>query len=467
MVSKTKIIASFLVLVSVFFLSGCGLRKSTNPGYKIKLEVWGLFDDSDAFREIFQNYREANKEVADIEYKKLTPETYKKELVEALAAGQGPDIFLVQNTWILNMEDTLAPAPSDVISQQKFTADFVDVAANDFIDQGKIYAAPLSIDSLGLYYNKDIFNQAGITTPPKTWDDFIADAGKLTKFDSTGQITQSGTALGTARNINRASDILMLLMLQNGTKMINDNGKEATFASLAQSNGKSVFPGENALSFYTQFARNSSSYYSWNPKLHYSLDAFSEGTVAMMLNYSWQTETIASKSPKLNFAVAPVPQLSNAPAVNYANYWGFGVAKTKGASNGKGSSSAVSNDVRITEAWKFLKYLTAKPEGNLQATRNVAGKEVVVNSDFDPAADYLEKVKKPAARRDLIETQKSDPILGVFAQQNLIAKSWRQNDPEAVENIFLDMIEQVNRGQASTSEAIDSAEAKVTQTMRK
>ena len=92
---------------------------------------------------------------------------------------------------------------------------------------------------------------------------------------------------------------------------------------------------------------------------------------------------------------------------------------------------------------------------------------MVTNSNFDPAADYLEKVKKPAARKDLIEIQKTDLTLGVFAMQNLFAKSWYQVDPEAVENIFLDTIEQVNRGQATLSEAIGSAEAKVTQTMRR
>lgn len=467
MSNKIKFISSFLVIASLFFLSGCGLRKSDKPSYQVKLEVWGLFDDSDAFREIFQNYRNLNKAVSEIEYRKLAPENYKKELIEAMAAGQGPDIFLIHNTWVPGMEDVLVPAPFEALSLQKFNADFVDVAVADFVDQDKIYAVPLSVDSVGLYYNKDIFNQAGISSPPMNWEEFITDARELTKFDSLGQIVQSGAAIGTSRNINRASDIMSLLMLQNKTEMVNDGKNEANFAGLMQGEGGSVFPGENALNFYTQFARNGSSFYSWNSKLHNSLDAFSEGTVAMMLNYSWQIETIKAKSPKLNFAVAPVPQLSGSKAVNFANYWGYGVAKSKGSSAAGKPSVTVSNNIRVLEAWKFLKYLTAKPEGEMSITRTVAGKEVVTNSNFDPAGSYLEKVKKPAARRDLIEAQKSDPMLGIFAQQNLIAKSWYQVDPEAVENIFLDMIDQVNRGQGSASEAIKSAESKVTQTMRK
>lgn len=466
--NKIKFISSFLVIGSMLFLSGCGLRKSNKPSYQVNLEIWGLFDDSDVFREIFQNYRDLNKAVSEIEYRKLTPENYKKELIEAMAAGHGPDIFLIHNTWLPGMENLLAAAPSDVLSLQKFNADFVDVAAADFVDQEKIYAVPLSVDSIGLYYNKDIFNQAGISSPPRNWEDFITNARELTKFDSSGQIIQSGAAMGASKNINRASDVLSLLMLQNKTEMVNDGKNEANFAGLAQGAGGSVFPGENALSFYTQFARNGSSFYSWNNStLHNSLDAFSEGTVAMMLNYSWQIETIKSKSPKLNFSVAPIPQLSGSQVVNFANYWGYGVAKSKGSSATGRSSVAVSNDIRVMEAWKFLKYLAAKPEGEMSITRNVAGKEVVTDSNFDPAESYLEKVKKPAARRDLIDSQKSDPMLGVFAQQNLIAKSWYQVDPEAVENIFLDMIDRVNRGQASASEAIKSAEAKVTQTMRK
>jgi hypothetical protein len=81
---------------------------------------------------------------------------------------------------------------------------------------------------------------------------------------------------------------------------------------------------------------------------------------------------------------------------------------------------------------------------------------------MDPAEQYLEKTKKPAARFDLIEKQKSDPILAPFAVGNLIAKSWRQpTDAEEVEKIIADAIDGVNVGKYSLGEAVRLIESRV------
>jgi maltose-binding protein MalE len=83
------------------------------------------------------------------------------------------------------------------------------------------------------------------------------------------------------------------------------------------SDGNVFQAGEQALSFYTQFAKLSTSTtginqaYTWNSRQHYSTDAFAEGSVAMMFNYSWQMAEIKNKNPKLNFSIASVPQINN------------------------------------------------------------------------------------------------------------------------------------------------------------
>ncbi|MFA6383641.1 MAG: extracellular solute-binding protein [Parcubacteria group bacterium] len=455
-INKFHIAGVFLVIIALIFLSGCGLKPTPEKRYPIKLEIWGLFDDSDTFLGTFEAYQKSNPNVLSISYKKLSPDTYKKELVEALASGQGPDIFLIQNTWLPSFMDKITPVTADILTEQKFRSDFVDVVAADFIDQGKIYAVPLSVDTLGLYYNKDLFNQAGITSPPATWDDFAEDVKKLTKIDGIGRIQQAGAAIGTAYNINRSTDVLTLLMLQNGTKMTDDRQSRALFdqgGGKRDSNGKSVIPGLETLNFYTQFAK-AGTFYTWNKEMHYSTDAFSENNLAMMLNYSWQIPTIRNKAPKLNFAVAPIPQLNPSTPINFPNYWGFAVAKNKAESSVTSGSQKVQvpDAVRVAEAWNFLKFLAAKPGAT----------EV---SAFDAAADYAQKTNKPAARRDLIEKQKTDTDIGVFAQGNLIAKDWREVDPIAIESIFASMIDSVNSGSATSMDALKSASAQVTQLM--
>jgi len=459
---KFKPAVSFFLILGVLALSGCGCKESNPKKYRINLEVWGFADDSSVFPEIFENYKKINSNIESIEYKKLSADTYEKELIEAMAAGQGPDVFLLHNTWLPKFQDKIVSAPQEVLNEQKLRKDFVDVVADDFLSDGKVWAAPLSVDCLGLYYNKDLFNAASITAPPKNWSEFITDVEKLTKIEGNGQISRSGAALGTAYNINRSTDILSMLMLQSGTKMVADDGS-INFNQIQMVNGKMISSGENALTFYTDFARSGSSKYSWNRDMHYSIDAFSEGNLGMMFNYSWHVDTIKSKSPKLNFAAVSIPQFAEGIPVNYANYWAYGVAKNKISAK---NSTNVTNDIRAEEAWKFLAYLATKSETPIEIKRSVAGTTQTANSNYDPASVYAKNTGKPAARRDLIEIQKSDPKIGAFAEGNLIAKSWRQVDPEAIETIFSEMIDKVNRGQLTVHEALETAAARAGQLIR-
>ena len=458
---KLRLFGILAAFSAIFFIAGCGLRATPPKRYPIKLEVWGLFDDSDAFSAAIGAYQKANPNVTGINYKKLTPDTYQKDLLDALASGQGPDIILIQNTWLPSFEDKIVPVTPDILTEQNYRAEFPDVVANDFIDQGKIYATPLSVDSLALYYNKDLFNQAGITAPPASWNDFTTEAKQLTKIDGTGNITQSGAALGTAYNIKRSTDILNLLMMQENTPMLDDRQSRANFdqGSVSASNGNASYPGVAALTFYTNFAKTNSSFYSWNPNMHYSLDAFSEGTLAMMLDYSWDISTIRNKAPKLNFTIAPVPQLNPAAPVNFPNYWAFAVAKNKTSAmpvSGSQQPVQIPNTVRAAEAWSFLKYLTDKP---------VAAAGQNPSTVFDPAADFLKKTGHPAARKDLIEKQKTDVDLGAFAAGNLVAKDWKEVNPPAIETIFASMIDSVNKGSMSVNDALKAAAAQVSQLM--
>lgn len=470
---QAKTILAFLAISSLFLFSGCGLKQN-NPQYRVDLEIWGVFDSSDTLEKITHEYKKINPYVGEIKYRKFTVDSYKNDLVNALASGQGPDIFWIGNAWLPSFGDKVEPAPDWLLGEKEFRDNFVDVAADDFLADKKIYAVPLSVDSLALYYNKDILNSEGITRPPQTWEEFNDDVRRLTKIDQNDNITQAGAAIGTAYNINRSTDLLTLLMLQDGAQMTNDNATEATFDKPLDVGGKTVRAGENALDFYTQFAKRNSSVYTWNPRMHYSIDAFYEGTAAMMINYSWQYATIKNKNSKLNFAVAPVPQLSSNSPVNYANYWGLAVAKnkilsdllkTKTSENGLNDGNY--NKLRLHEAWQFLKYLTLKNNGSVTLYNGLSGTNAAFPVANDPAEVYIKETGKPAARRDLIEKQKNDPILSPFAYGNLIAKSWYEAQPDAIEQILAETIDSVNLGKSTVYESLKLAASRVTQLMRK
>lgn len=465
MKKKYKVISLLVVMVSSLIFSGCGQQ---TQGYKVNLEVWGLYDDSAVYGELINQYKKLNPYVGEIKYRKFTADTYKQDLLEAFAAGQGPDIFLIHNTWLPSFENKLESAPKEITNLQEMQKNFPEVVSDDFVSQGKIYAYPLSVDSLVLYYNKDILNAAGIAQPPRNWKDFNDAVQKTTIINNVGNIIQAGAALGTGKNVNRSSDILSLLMLQNGAEMTNSNNSAATFdEGVIGTSGDTLKAGENALAYYSQFAKLTAPTYTWNQRQPNSMDAFYGGRLAMTFNYSYQIQNIKAANPKLNYGIAPLPQLSLEKPVSYANYWAFAVSKNKvvqpTSTNGQQQAEApVPNALRVHEAWQFLRFLTVNHGGSLHLVNGITKKTADFPITIDPATEYLKKTYKPAARRDLIEQQKTDPVLGPFASGNLIAKSWYQADPDAVDQIFTDMIDSVNRGDIQISQALNLATNRVT-----
>lgn len=427
---------ALMVLVAFVFI----LRNSFSSGTTASatLEVWGVFDDRIAFNDAVMAFEKANKNIK-VHYTMLTPQGYEQAVVDALAAGQGPDVWMMHNTWLPKHINKIQPMPASIagskvplMTVRQFKDTFVDGAASDLVNGDRIYGLPLYVDTLALYYNKDMFASVGIAQAPETWTEFMDDVKKITTYDASRNITRSGAALGTARNINRATDILMMLMLQSGVQMTDADNLQATFSRSVD--GQNV--GERALEFYTDFANkgrgagdNGKEVYSWDDSMHYSVDAFVAGETAMMINYAHQIPVLRAAAARLNWALASVPQASTVDSRTYANYWPLVVSL-----NTKNSDAA----------WQFALYMTAG----------------------DGTVPYLNAAARPTARRDLIDQQKTDPDLGVFAEQALTARSWFQVDNAAIETIFSDMIDAINLGGKSFQEAIRTAEAKVSVLMQ-
>jgi len=398
------------------------------------LVVWGVYDEQEVFNEQITEYTKLNKGIV-IKYEKKNPATYEEDLIRAFAENKAPDIWMMHNTWLPKYKILINELPDalskEILPFESFKNSFVDVVEKDLSENSKIYGLPLYVDTLAMFYNKDFFNSEGIVSPPQTWDELVEDMDLLSKKDQWGQITRVGVAMGTAENINRATDILNLLMLQNGTRMISDDKKKATFSESVRLNEKSYYPGQEALRFYTDFSNPSKRTYTWNRQMRYSIDAFIEGKTVIMFNYSHQIPIIKARAPYLNFGIAPMPQVKDRNFdINYANYWAFTVSK---------KDKSVENERIAQEAWKFINFLTQQTNSK----------------------KYLEKTKKPTARKDLIDWQRNDLELGVFAKQSLTAQSWYQIDNLKIEKIFTDAIDSIVLGSATVERAIDVAASQV------
>ena len=280
---KTKISILFLICV-IFLTSGFGCTNSIDKYTQkkmqpITLNYWRVWDESDDFAEIINKYEGMHSNI-HINYRKLRYSEFQKELLEALAVDRGPDMLSVHNTWIREYKNKewISPMPEKItmiypkvkgkikqeviydkkiiktITPLKLKNSFIDTVYNDVVIDNKIFGLPMFVDTMVMYYNRDLFNNAGITSIPKLWDiEFQQAVKKMTKQNSRGEIIQSGVALGGSKNIERSTDILSILMMQSGAIM--QEGNQIKFHQKPSAfKDRSYAPGADALRFYTDFS---------------------------------------------------------------------------------------------------------------------------------------------------------------------------------------------------------------------
>lgn len=461
---RTRLAAFFLLASLVVSGQGCfapGVATAPASSKPITLTVWRVLDDGDAFDEIIAGYRALHPNVT-VNYRKLRLEEYEQELLNAFAEDRGPDILSIHDTWIRAYQSKLLPAPASVkmafreiqglqknqvwvektlpvMNAAQVRSQFVDQVGRDVVVRGpssdpkqglvdQVWGLPLAMDTLALYYNKDVLNAAGIPTPAQSWIEFQDHVKRMTKYDAQGKLRQPAAGIGTSRNVERSFDIVSLLMMQNGAVMADANGLP-TFNKTPTNLQRDVPPAVEALTFYTDFANPSKEVFTWDDSQPNSYDAFVAGKTGYFFGYAYHLQRIKAQAPKLNFGVTNIPQIDPAAKVNYANYW----------------VEAVSKKTKSPDAaWDFVQF----------------------EANADHVSSYLTKTTKPTALRSLVNGQLSDPDLGIFAAQVLTAKSWYQGvNIAATEAAFNEMIDSTLQG-APPDRAVNLAAQTVAQTIR-
>lgn len=448
-----------LVILAAISLSGAVCKGGSSAAkdklaQPVALVWWGVNSNSAATNEIINDYKNLHPNIS-VNYRQFRPEEFETALLRALAAQKGPDIITLPNSSLRAWQDYLEPLPPTITlpfiqmtgfikkepeavlqTGNTMTLDalretFVDVVPQDVIIDNKIYGLPLNLDTLIVYYNRDLLNAAGFAQPPATWTEFKEAVEKITRINKQGRLLQNGVAMGEADNVTYAADILTALMLQNGTQMTDPSGTRATFNQQTQQGGEAYSPGADAVRFYTDFANPSKETYSWSREEPQVLKAFASGKLGFMFGYWRDYNTIKTQTPGINLNVANFPQIDNTTRPTYyANYFVQAVTK---------------QSKYLNEAWGLLHFVARAEE----------------------AEKYLNSAKQPSAHRQFYQTQTQDQELALPAKQLLTAKSWYHGfNPKEAEKTMLELIRQVNSG-TTISQALEFAAQKVTQTLFK
>lgn len=440
------------LLIVIFALLVIGLIIAVLFGKNLKsitaspttLTYWGVFEPSSVFQQVIADYEKANPKVK-INYSQENLKSYRERLQAALSRGEGPDIFRMHQTWVPMLGNYLSSIPATVYDAATFEKTFYSSAKNSLARQGQYVGIPLEYDGLSLFYNEDLFRSRG-QTPPKTWGELKTAACKLTSKDSNGRITTAGVAMGLTSNVDHWSDILGLMLLQNGADLKNP-GFCTKESGEAVSSGE-ICLGRDALTFFTVFTSSQACQDEgldigpvWDDLMPNSTYAFASGNVAMYFGPSWRVFDIKQINPNLNFKIVSMPQLEG-KNIAWSSFWVEAVSK---------------NSKNQVAAWQFLKYLSSK-----EVMQKLYQTETALRNYFG----------EPYSRTDMAAMLSGQPYVSTFIEQAKIAQSWYLSSNTGDNGIndqiikyYSDAVNAVNKGTDAIS-ALNTVGQGVSQVLR-
>ena len=272
------------------------------------------------------------------------PGDYPTKMRANVASGTVPDVFYLQpgmSSEYIGSGKLLNLSPYMARDGVK-ASDYYSALTNPFVcTSGQVYGLPKDWSSLGVFYNKQMFQAAGLSAPTAswTWDDLKADAQKLTKNPGT---PNSVYGIVLSADASRWGAFL----LANGGSVLNKGGTQATFNDQT---------GVSALDYYASFLKNKTGALPTTVGAPWNGDAFGKQRAAMVIEGSWLIPYMTTTYPNVQYGISPLPMAPNGKRADltFTNAW-----------------SASSSTKHPEAAWELVKYMTGS---TVQASQLNAG----------------------------------------------------------------------------------------------
>jgi multiple sugar transport system substrate-binding protein len=268
-------------------------------------------------------FEEAN---PDIDVELLIAPDYGTQLQTAFASGDYPEVFTVGQFDFPTLVDSgvIANGSEQIEAQD----DIYPGLAEAFSVDGELYCAPKDFSTLGLLYNKDLFDAAGVEYPTAdwTWDDFQAAAEALTADDVVG--------VSIAPDRNR----WLALFYGNGATIFDADGNPTFNTPEAVA----------SLDFYTNLITSGVANTPANLNSGWNGEAFGQGKAAMTIEGNWAIGYLNETFPDINWGVAEIPAAPGMDAhstLTFTECWAV---------------AANATDAKAEAAWKLVNYMTGE-----------------------------------------------------------------------------------------------------------
>ena len=370
---------------------------------QIELTYW-QYDFSTRVEAMNQLIEQFNAENPDIV---VTQETfpydaYQQRVAAATAAGEGPDVVQLFYGWTAAWQRAgyVEPIPQEHISHDWIEEYFIPMAESGKVGD-EYYGLPTAVRALGLFYNKDLFEEVGLDpeSPPTTWDAFVEAAEALTI--KRGPLYQR---IGYGFGGQDHHLIRTVLTNQLGTPPYSEDGTEVLY-------GGEI--GAQALGTWTSWQlENEIGELEFVPGTSGYREGFhTQENIAMIIDGSFAIGQVRNNA-QFEWGVAELPTFDNGVQANFGSYWMNGV-----------TPKAYESPERLEAAARFIEFVTSE----------------------DAMLLWLETVGELPAAASLVADPEltADPVNGPFIAGLAYAEATKFVDEGAQRQIMLDAYNRV------------------------
>ncbi len=224
----------------------------------------------------------------------FTWEEGRQKIADMVAQGKPPTLARVATRWIPEYVAAGLLEPVDGYMTTEFRSQFIPLLINEGSQyEGRTFGLPITVSSRALYYNKTLFKQAGLTSPPNNWADLKSASQAI---HALGADTYGFSVQG---NEAETSTYFYYFLWGNGGEILTTDGTRPAF------NGTE---GQDAAQFLKDMI--DAGLTQPNPAASGRKDmetAFVEGKLGMVITGPWLARRLATDSPNLDYGLSTIP----------------------------------------------------------------------------------------------------------------------------------------------------------------
>ncbi|TGQ43887.1 sugar ABC transporter substrate-binding protein [Mesorhizobium sp. M00.F.Ca.ET.216.01.1.1] len=369
------------------------------------------------FNDVKKEFEAANPGIT-VKFEVVPWDVLLQKLTTDITAGTNADLSIIGTRWLIDFVQQDVAEPLDSYITPEFKDRFIETFLKPSIMEGKTYGLPIAASARAMYYNKELFEKAGIAKPPATWTELQEDARKIKALGSgTFGFGMQGKEIETDVYYYYA-------MWSYGTEILNKDG----------TSGLSTPGALEAAKLYKSMIDEGLTEPGVTSNNREDVqNLFKQGKIGMMITAPFLSNQIKEEAPNLKYGVAAIPA---------------GPTGARGTYGVTDSIIMFKNSKNKDEAWKLLDFLFIKE----QRAKFTQGEGFLPVNKEEAKMDYYVNNADLAAFTSLLPDARFAPVI----------PGW-----EEIAQITSDAMQKIYLGNSEPEAALKEAAEKANAVLKK